>query len=424
MVAGRELIAATLDSLATDRLTADPQPRDRAAIANWLIAQVDLAKDLVLSDLLTAYAKDREKLVEKIQHDSRLCLAMWEANPVDEQLLIRGNHKTVGQPVPRRMLEAIEVSGVRVQGSELRVQGSGGDVSRRPPLPAGEGGGEGLTTSGSGRLDLARQLVDPRNPFTSRVLVNRVWHHLFGRGIVPSVDNFGVLGQSPTHPELLDHLAWQFMQDGWSVKRLIRTIVLSSTYQQSSGAGFQPAAASVDPQNLLFHRQNLRRLEGEAIRDSILAISGRLDRAQFGPSVPVFLTPFMQGRGRPGASGPLDGNGRRSIYISIRRNFLSPMMLAYDTPIPFSTVGRRNVSNVPAQALILMNDPFVSRAGPRLGQENSRRQALVSPDDRMRTHVLASLLPRADRRRNRRCPRLPAAARAGIWRDRRCEFSG
>jgi hypothetical protein len=207
-------------------------------------------------------------------------------------------------------------------------------------------------------MALARQFVDPANPLTSRVMVNRVWQHLMGRGIVPSSDNFGVLGQEPTHPELLDHLATQFMQDGWSIKRLIRSIMLSDTYQQGSGVRGQESG--VDPQNLLFHRQNIKRLEGEAIRDSILAISGRLDRKQFGPSVPVHLTPFMQGRGRPGASGPLDGNGRRSIYIAIRRNFLSPMMLAFDTPIPFSTVGRRNVSNVPAQALILMNDPFVA----------------------------------------------------------------
>jgi hypothetical protein len=103
----------------------------------------------------------------------------------------------------------------------------------------------------------------------------------------------------------------------------------------------------------------IKRLEGEAIRDSLITISGRLDQTAFGPSVPIHLTEFMQGRGRPGVNGPLDGNGRRSIYIAVRRNFLSPMMLAFDTPSPFSTVGRRTVSNVPAQALILMNDPFV-----------------------------------------------------------------
>jgi len=109
----------------------------------------------------------------------------------------------------------------------------------------------------------------------------------------------------------------------------------------------------------LLHRQRIRRLEGEAIRDAILRISGRLDPKLYGASVPVHLTAFMQGRGRPGGSGPLDGNGRRSVYTEVRRNFLPPMMLAYDTPIPFSTVGARNASNVPAQALILMNDPLV-----------------------------------------------------------------
>jgi hypothetical protein len=262
---------------------------------------------------------------------------MWDGSPVDEHLLVRGNHKTVGPVVPQRMLTAID-------------RGTG-------------------VSPAKGRLELARHLVDPANPFTSRVMVNRVWHHLFGRSIVPSTDNFGVLGHEPTHPELLDYLAQQFIRDDWSLKRLIRSIVLSDTYQQASGSvdlasGVrQPpetSASDADPQNLLFHRQNLRRLEGEAIRDAILTISGRLDRTQFGPSIPVHLTPFMQGRGRPGNSGPLDGAGRRSIYISVRRNFLSPMMLAFDTPIPFSTVGRRNVSNVPAQALILMNDPFVA----------------------------------------------------------------
>jgi hypothetical protein len=104
----------------------------------------------------------------------------------------------------------------------------------------------------------------------------------------------------------------------------------------------------------------IRRLEGEVIRDAILAVSGDFDRTLFGPSIPAHLTPFMEGRGRP-QSGPLDGEGRRSVYISVRRNFLSPLMLAFDMPIPFSCMGRRNVSNVPAQALILMNDPFVVR---------------------------------------------------------------
>src|SRR5260370_29943834 len=111
----------------------------------------------------------------------------------------------------------------------------------------------------------------------------------------------------------------------------------------------------------------VRRLEGEAIRDAMLALSGRLDPTMYGRSVLVYLTPFQDGRGRP-ASGPLDGNGRRSIYLAVRRNFLSSFLLAFDTPIPFSTVGRRTVSNVPAQALILMNDPFVHQQAAEWGK--------------------------------------------------------
>jgi hypothetical protein len=119
-----------------------------------------------------------------------------------------------------------------------------------------------------------------------------------------------------------------------------------------------PAQDAKDPDNRLLHRAFLQRLVGEAIRDEILAVSGRLDPAAFGPAVPIHLSDFLQGRGRP-ESGPLDGNGRRSIYQSISRNFLSPMMIAFDAPIPFNTMGRRATSNVPAQALIMMNDPFV-----------------------------------------------------------------
>src|SRR5213078_908984 len=118
----------------------------------------------------------------------------------------------------------------------------------------------------------------------------------------------------------------------------------------------------------LFHRQNLKRLEGEMLRDAILAASGKLNQGRYERSIRVYLTPLSQARGRPKESGPLDGAGRRSIYVAVRRNFLSPMMLAFDTPIPFTTIGRRNVSNVPAQALILMNDPFVVAQAKRWAQ--------------------------------------------------------
>ena len=253
-------------------------------------------------------------------------LVMADGSGENENIFIRGNHKALGEEAPRQLLSAI--------------------VGDAP-----------VESHGSGRMQLADDILADNNPLTSRVMVNRLWHHLFGKGIVASTNNFGVLGARPSHPELLDHLAIRFVEEhNWSIKSMLKEIMLSSTYQMDSTPN--PDYIEVDPNNSLLYRQNIRRLEGEAIRDSILAISGRLDRKQFGPSVPVFVTPFMTGRGRPG-SGPLDGAGRRSVYIGIRRNFLSPMMLAFDMPIPFNSVGRRNVSNVPSQALILMNDPFV-----------------------------------------------------------------
>ena len=187
-------------------------------------------------------------------------------------------------------------------------------------------------------------------------MVNRIWHHLLGRGIVASVDNFGLLGEKPTHPELLDFLALQFVDDGWSVKKTIKKIMLSSVYQTSSASS--DLAKKSDPENLFLSHANMKRLSGEAIRDAMLLISGELDETMFGPPININLSAFQEGRGRP-ASGPIDGAGRRSIYLSARRNFLSSFMLAFDSPIPFSTVGKRSVSNVPSQSLILMNDPFV-----------------------------------------------------------------
>ncbi|MFP6900885.1 MAG: DUF1553 domain-containing protein, partial [Opitutales bacterium] len=182
------------------------------------------------------------------------------------------------------------------------------------------------------------------------------WHHLFGRGIVQSTDDFGVLGQRPTHPELLDHLALRLVSHKWSVKAMIKEIAMSRTYRMSSAV--DGLAEEKDSSNRLWHRANVRRLQAEAIRDALLFVSGRLDSKMYGRPVPTYLTDFMQGRGRPG-KGPLDGSGRRSVYLSVRRNFLSPFMLAFDAPSPFNAVGRRTTSNVPSQALILMNDPFV-----------------------------------------------------------------
>lgn len=328
------VLLGVIEQLKAGRLVTSPDAAEGARLADWLAKNMDLFCALgsesrqAFDRAVQPFSKQRAEQIALIKAGSKTAPAILDGNGVSEFILVRGQSKIPGEPAPRRFLEAIA-------GEKQPDYGSG-----------------------SGRLQLGQQLTDPANPFTARVGVNRVWHHLFGRGLVATVDNFGVLGQPPSHPELLDFLAARFRSElGWSTKKLIREVMLSQTYQMSS----QPAdarAEELDPENLLLHRANLRRLQGEAIRDALLAVSGRLDLAAGGPSVPVHVTAFMDGRGKPG-TGPLDGNGRRSIYISVRRNFLSPMMLAFDTPIPFNSIGRRNVSNVPAQALILMNDPFV-----------------------------------------------------------------
>lgn len=310
-----------------------------AALENWVADHPQLwanSSTAELEILLTDYHSQRRELLGQLRRVSATAPSMCDVIGEDEKLLVRGNSALPGEAVPRRLLTAIA-------GAHQR------------PIEAG-----------SGRLELAKRTLAQDNPFTSRVLVNRVWHHLMGRGIVPSVDNFGVLGQEPTHPELLDYLATEFVADEWSVKRLIRRLMLSRTYQMASK--LQPQSLAKDPQNLLYHRMPMRRLEGEVIRDAMLSVGGNLDAKQFGPSVPLYLTTFLEGRGRPTKSGPLDGAGRRSIYQAVRRNFPAPMMIAFDAPQPSSPRGNRTISNVPAQALMLMNDELVAKQAALLAE--------------------------------------------------------
>lgn len=253
---------------------------------------------------------------------------VYDGDAINSPVFIRGDHKqTSPNRVPRHFFPALNVND------------------------------SAYTSTGSGRMELAESILDPKNPVTARVMVNRIWHYLFGRGIVETVDNFGLQGKLPTHPQLLDYLAIRFQKDNWSIKKMIRLIVLSETFRRSTNASEN--AQQKDPSNLYLARFPVLRLEGEAIRDGLLMASGRLDTTMYGPPVPVYLTSFMNGRGKPAQSGPVDGAGRRSIYQEVRRNFLDPMMLAFDRPIPFSTFGKRNVTNVPAQSLFLMNDSFV-----------------------------------------------------------------
>lgn len=234
-----------------------------------------------------------------------------EAEPVMQPLLERGDHKQPGAPVSRRFLDAF--------GAREYPEGS------------------------SGRLELAEDIIDS-NPLAARMIVNRLWHHIFGQGIVSTPDNFGRLGKAPVHPQLLDFLAQRMRADGWSIKKIVKLLVSSQAFQRSSVAG--DWAAERDPENQLLTHWRVRRLEAEAIRDSILSVSGQLESGHSGESV--------------------DGNsGKRSVYVRVIRNNLNPFLSVFDAPVPNSTQGVRDASNVPAQSLTMMNDTFVREAAQK-----------------------------------------------------------
>ncbi len=201
---------------------------------------------------------------------------------------------------------------------------------------------------------LAKWLTDPANPLTARVMVNRLWQHHFGRGIVASPSDFGVQGDAPTHPELLDWLAMEFVARGWSIKQMHRLMVTSATYRQ--GSQVTPAALKADPQNHLFSRMNRRRLDGESLRDAMLLAAGRLNLKMGGPSVfPELPAEMAVPRGGwPMTADPAERD-RRSVYVFFKRNLRYPLFAAFDAPDGNETCARRHVSTNAPQALMLLN---------------------------------------------------------------------
>jgi Protein of unknown function (DUF1553)/Protein of unknown function (DUF1549)/Planctomycete cytochrome C len=263
-----------------------------------------------------------------------------EDEPRNLKIHIRGSHLNPGEEVPRRFLQVLA-----------------GDQAA--PY-----------ANGSGRAALAEALFSADNPLTARVMVNRIWQHHFGEGLVRTVDNFGHTGETPSHPELLDYLATSFRESNWSVKAMHRAIVLSDAYRRSSAASGR--AREIDPDNRLLSHMPVRRLDAEVIRDAILSASGSLDRTSYGPSVRPHISAYQEGRGKP-ESGPLDGAGRRSVYLEVRRNFITPLFLAFDYPLPTTTAGRRSTSTVPSQALMLMNNEFVAAEAAKWAERTLKR---------------------------------------------------
>jgi hypothetical protein len=285
---------------------------------------------------------DQYRKIESELADPAVVYSMADLDPgKDYPVLVGGHARSPGPTAPRHFLTLMPESLRKVDSQQ------------------------------SGRRELAEAMASAKNPLTARVMVNRLWHHVFGRGLVSTTDNFGSYGEPPTHPQLLDYLASRFVEEGWSMKRLIRLMMLSDTFRQSSQA--EARSTDADPRNQLWHRYPIRRLEGEAVRDSILAVSGSLNPKLFGESVQPY-----RGEAKPYRrlfQGPLDGAGRRSIYLKITRMEGPRFLETFDFPPPLQTRGNRDVTNVPSQALALLNDPFVT------GQAKAWSQRLVSRRD-------------------------------------------
>ena len=310
----RELVTA-LDA-AAQAWGKDQADEAQVALLDAALRHGLLVAGSQLTTELTALVTEYRKLEEAIKPPRR-APGFLEATGFDQPLYVRGDYKKSAEIIPRRYLEAFDATPFQ--------------------------------TMGTGRLQLAAKISTSSNPLTARVMVNRLWYHTFGRGLVGTVDNFGRLGDLPTHPELLDYLSQQFINQQWSVKAMLRELMLTAAYQRSS----RPTADArkLDAANDLLSHMNVRRLEGEALRDTLLTFAGQIEHRMYGPGDNALASP--------------KGQNRRSVYLTIRRNTLNPLITAFDGPKPFTTVGRRDTTNVPAQSLTLLNDPFVLEISKR-----------------------------------------------------------
>ncbi|MFO0956848.1 MAG: PSD1 and planctomycete cytochrome C domain-containing protein [Isosphaeraceae bacterium] len=306
--------------------TAAPEGPDKELLADLFAdkAPFGVAKDKVEGELapdrraeLAAMRSELDRLKKTAPPMYPFAHALSEGKASTQKVLQRGNPASPGDEAPRRFLEVL--------------------------------GGTACET-GSGRLDLAKAITSPDNPLTARVMVNRVWRHHFGRGLVGTPGNFGQLGERPSHPELLDWLSSRFIESVWSLKALHRLILLSETYQQATTA--DPKAREIDPENRFLSHANRRRLEVEAWRDSLLAASGRLDLTPGGPS-------FALDQGNP---------TRRTVYAAVSRHELSPLLRLFDFPDPNITGPSRGETTVPLQQLFVLNDDLVIGSAKNLAE--------------------------------------------------------
>lgn len=285
--------------------------------------------------------KDVMMSTESNLPDLPTALAVSDSDTILKELKIhiRGSHLSLGKPIPRGVPQVMQIA-----------------MRTRPTFSA----------KSSGRLELAQWLADASHPLTSRVIVNRIWGWHFNQAIVPSADNFGLLGQKPSHPELLDFLASWFTQNGWSVKALHRLILTSQTYQQSSQATSTAQSATADPENHLLSHFPIRRLEAEEVRDALLHAAGMLDATTGGKTIPRRNREFVFNH--TSKDFTTYGSTRRAIYMPVIRNNLYDLFQQFDYPDPATSTGMRNSSIVSPQALLLMNSELCTAAAEKFAQ--------------------------------------------------------
>ncbi len=333
-----DIPAARVAQLKQDLAKLKQQEEDGlAAVLKAIQSGDDPEKYFTITDALRIFwtSGNIEGQLEKVDALGKaLPLAMGVLDrdkPANAPLLAQGDIDRPGEPVPRRFPEVFS-------------------IEHTEPIPSDQ----------SGRLQLARWLTHPQHPLTARVMANRIWLHLFGAGLAASADNFGMSSDPPSHPELLDYLACRLVDEGWSVKQLIREIVLSRAYRQSSA--FREPAFQTDPENRLLWRMSKRRLEAESIRDAMLSASDQLD-----PNRPLGSLVARQIGDRPISligldpkiPRDLDGSLHRSVYLPVLRDRLPDVLDLFDFAEPSLVTGHRESTNVPVQALYLMNSPFV-----------------------------------------------------------------
>ncbi len=337
---------------ALDRWGHDAANAVDVELLNWLLEHG------ALRNQLEQLPGDMQKLAEQyrgiesgVPRFQRASAIVAEGTGFDSPVHRRGSPDSPGEKAPRRFLEVIH-------------------------------GTEGYTTGSQARLELAHDLTSPQNPLTARVMANRVWRWIFGQGLVATVDNFGVMGEAPSHPELLDYLATYLVEHDWSVKALIRHLVTSRSFQAQSIASAK--AQQVDPANRLLSHMPVQRLRAEAVRDSILAVSGTLDQTMFG-----YTGPANQSESAAVANPKL----RRGVYQYIRREALDHMMIMFDAPEPSRTQGDRETSSVPGQSLLMLNSALVHEQATAWAAKDMKLRKGYSTEQRIE-HLFATALGR------------------------------